>query len=116
VSYESLYEKFRVVGPEGRASEAVFKKAGFLAAGDHPELYFFELDAQRVVVQVSGTALTNWQRSCRYLTREEKIDVAGLWLKQRVASGTELSPENLYLQEAQLDEMVRALGLTVRCT
>ncbi len=114
--YQSLYETFRVVGPEGRAREVAFKKAGSLVAGDHPELYFFEVDAQSVVVGVSGVALTDWQRSRRYLSREEKIDVAGLWLKQRLTTGAGLAPENLYMQEADLEEMVRALGLMVRCT
>ena len=115
MAYESLYEQFRVVGPEGRTREVAFKKAGSLVAGDHPELYFFEVDAQSVVVGVSGVALTEWQRSRRYLSREEKIDVAGLWLKRRMAAGDEATPEKLYLREADLEEMVRQLGLTVRC-
>ncbi len=109
--YQSAYEKFRVVGPEGHAREVAFKRAGSLVAGDHPELYFFEVDAQAVVVGVSGNALAQWQHARRYLTREEKIDVAGLWLKRRIVAGAELVPENLYLGKAELEETVRALGL-----
>lgn len=111
MAYQSVYATFRVVGPEGHAREVAFKRAGSLVAGDHPELYFFDVDTLAVVVGVSGNALTQWQRARRYLTREEKIDVAGLWLKQRIAAGAELIPANLYLGEAELEETVRALGL-----
>lgn len=104
------------MGPEGRARKVAFKKAGSLVAEGQPELYFFEVDAQPVIVGVSGVALTDWQRSRRYLSREEKIDVVGLWLKQRLTTGVELTPENLYLQEADLEEMARELGLMLRCT
>ena len=91
--------------------DAVFKKAGRLAAGDQPELYFFEVAGLPAVVGVSGATLDDWQRSRRYLSREEKIDVAGFFLKQRIEAGDELVAERLFIQGPQLEELIRALGL-----
>jgi hypothetical protein len=80
-------------------------------AGDQPELHFFEVGGLPAVVGISGAALDNWQRSQRYLSREEKIDVSGLFLKQRIEAGEELVAETLFIQGAQLDKLIRALGL-----
>jgi hypothetical protein len=111
VAYEPLYQQFRAWGPDRQARDAVFKKAGRLVAGDQPELYFFEIGGLPAVVGISGAALDSWQGSRRYLSREEKIDVAGLFLKQRIEAGEELVAERLFIQNAQLDELIRALGL-----
>jgi hypothetical protein len=111
VAYESKYESFEVIGQDGQASRVVFKKAGTLAAGDRPELYFFEVNQRPVVVCVSGDALTEWQRAHRYMSREEKIDVAGLFLKQRIEQGRELVAENLGIAQAELASLARALGI-----
>ena len=113
MAYEPLYQSFRAWGPERQAKDVVFKKAGRLAAGDQPELYFFEVDGLPAVVGVSGAALDDWQRSRRYLSREEKIDVAGLFVKQRIEAGDELVAEKLFIRGPQLEELIRALDLVV---
>lgn len=109
--YESRYEKFVAVAPGGQARSISFEKAGRLAAGDQPELYFFNVAGNSVVVGISGAALERWQRSTRYLSREEKIDVAGLCVKQQVESGQPVDSEHLYIREPELDSLLRALGL-----
>lgn len=113
MAYELRYEKFAVVGPDGHEASVVFQKAGRLASGDQPELYFFDVDLKSVVVGVSGAALDEWQRSRRYLSREEKIDVAGLRLKWQMIAGGLVNADSLYIQEPDLDVLVRALGLRV---
>ncbi|MGA8267447.1 MAG: hypothetical protein WB787_06775, partial [Candidatus Acidiferrales bacterium] len=67
MAYESAFETFEATGPDGQAKKYSFKKAGFLAAGDQPELYFFEGSARPIVICVSGEALMAWQRAHRYL-------------------------------------------------
>ena len=111
MAYESLYENFEAAGQDGHARRIVFKRAGTLAAGDRPELYFFEVNQRPAVVSVSGDALTAWQRANRYLSREEKIDVAALFLKQRIEHGLDLVAENLGIAQAELASLVRALGI-----
>ncbi len=64
------------------------------------------------MVGVSGAALDDWQRSRPYLSREEKIDIAGLFLKQRVEAGEGLVAEKLFIQGPQLEALIRALGLS----
>jgi hypothetical protein len=110
MAYESLYEKYGVTDGRGQARSVAFKKAGRLAVGDEPELYFFDVDGQSVVVGVSGKALERWQRSHRYLSREEKIDIAGLWLKRGIVGGGTLVAEHLYLGDSELEEMIQTLG------
>jgi hypothetical protein len=112
VAYEPQYQSFRACGLGGQAKNVVFKKAGRLATGYQPELYFFEVDGSPVVVGVSGAALDEWQRFRRYLSREQKIDIAGLFLKQQVEAGEELVAEKLFIQGPQLEELIRALGLS----
>jgi hypothetical protein len=111
VGYESRYEKFEVTGPDGQARNVEFKKAGFLPAGDQPELYFFEVKGERVLVGVSGGALAAWQRARRYLSREEKIDLAGLQLKRCIEEGKPAVADNLYVDGPALEKLVRALHL-----
>jgi hypothetical protein len=109
--YEAVYEKFAVAGPDGQLRAVEFRKAGFLAAGDQPEVYFFTVNGQSAVVGIAGGPLTAWQRARRYLSREEKIDVAGLWLRQRIAAGQELTSDNLFIREPELDLLTSALGI-----
>jgi hypothetical protein len=110
MAYEPLFEKFEVTNGRGQVRAVAFKKAGRLAAGDQPELYFFEVDGRPVVVGISGEALERWQHSHWFLSREEKIDVAGLWLKRGIEAGGTLVAEHLYLGELELGEMIRTLG------
>ena len=109
---EPVYQHFEVLSPQGRTVRVDFKKAGFLTAGDQPELFFFRLDASEVIICISGEALWNWQKTYRYLSREEKIDVTGLFLKQRITAGTALVPENLFLGPAELERLLRELGFS----
>ena len=112
MAYESAFETFAAASPDGVARKLSFKKAGTLAAGDRPELYFFEEGARSIVVCVSGEALEAWQRAHRYLSREEKIDVAGLFLKTRIEGGGELAAEELRIDGTELNELVEQLGIS----
>jgi hypothetical protein len=112
VAYESAFETFAAASPEGAARKLSFKKAGTLAAGDRPELYFFEEGARAIVVCISGGALEAWQRAHRYLSREEKIDVAGLFLKGRIEAGRELAAEELRIDSIEFDKLVEQLGIS----
>jgi len=111
VAYESVLEKFEAIGHDGIARAVAFKKAGVLSSGDRPELYFFDFDAQSVIVCVSGGALAGWQNENRYLSREEKIDVAGLFLKRKIEAGTELVPEDLRIERGEFESLLRELGI-----
>jgi hypothetical protein len=111
VAYESVFEKFEAMGQDGIARPVVFKKAGVLSSGDRPELYFFGLDARSVIVCISGGGLAGWQNENRYLSRDEKIDVAGLFLKRKIEAGAELVPEDLRIERGQLESLLRELGI-----
>ena len=111
MAYESVLEKFEAIGQDGAARAVAFKKAGVLASGDQPELYFFDVDTRKVIVCVPGEALAGWQGENRYLSREEKIDVAGLFLKRKIEAGTELKPEDLRIERSEYESLVHALGI-----
>jgi hypothetical protein len=111
--YEPLYERFEAAGPDGQKTEVAFLKSGFLAAGDQPELYFFRLGEREVIVGISGQALLFLQKGRRYLSREEKIDVAGLFLQQRIRAGLPLVAKNLSIGEGELAALVGELGLAL---
>jgi hypothetical protein len=111
MAYESAFESFEAAGHDGQARQYSFKKAGFLAAGDQPELYFFEGGARPIVVCISGEALADWQRAHRYLSREEKIDVAGLFLKKRIEAGGEVTAEDLRIDGPALEFLLQSLGI-----
>jgi hypothetical protein len=111
VGYVSRYEHFEVAGPDGERRSVQFQKAGLLSAGDNPELFFFRVDGEQAVVGISGRALGGLQRARRYLSREEKIDVAGLFLKQAIESGRPLTAESLLLREEKLAALVAELGI-----
>ncbi len=111
MAYESAFETFEVAGQDGQARKFSFKKAGFVATGDQPELYFFEESARPIIVCVSGEALAAWQNAHRYLSREEKIDVAGLFLKLRIEEGGALAAESLRVSESELEKLLGLLGI-----
>jgi len=111
MAYESAFEMFEATGQDGHARKFSFKKAGFLAAGDQPELYFFEGSVRPIVVCISGEALAAWQRAHRYLSREEKIDVAGLFLKRRIEEGGEITAESLRIDGPGLECLLQKLGI-----
>ncbi len=112
MAYEPRYERFQAVGPDGQRRAVQFNNAGFLALGDQPELYFFEVAGAEAVVGISGATLRRFQQGRRYLSREEKIDLAGLLLKRRIEAGTPLVSENLLVQDEELAGLAGGLGLT----
>ncbi len=111
--YESKYERFQVPGPDGTEHSVEFLKGGTLSAGDQPELYFFRVDDEEIVVGVSGRGLAEFQRAQRYLSREEKIDLAGLLLRRRIGEGAALVSDNLIVHGETLSALARELGLAV---
>ncbi len=112
MAYQPVYERFGVVGPDGRRRTVQFRKAGFLSVGDQPEVYFFDVDGTEVIVGVSGEALRHLERPPRRaLSREQKIDLAGFRLKREIESGRELAPENLYIDGPELERLARDLRL-----
>ncbi len=111
MAYEPAYERFEAVGPDGQRRAVGFKKSGFLTLGDQPELYFFSVGEEEAVVAISGGALRRFQRARRYLSREEKIDLAGLLLKRRIEAGLPLVSENLLIRDEELAGLAGELGL-----
>jgi hypothetical protein len=55
MSYEPIYERFEVVGPDGNRLAVEFVRAGFLAQGDRPELFFFRVTARSALVHPEFT-------------------------------------------------------------
>jgi hypothetical protein len=114
MNYEPRFERFAVACPAGERRTAEFLRAGTLSVGDRPELYFFRLagEAEDIAVGISGSALKRFEKGRRCLSREEKIDVAGLMLKRQLEAGLTLESQNLYIRDAQLAELVRELGIS----
>src|ERR1039457_3254484 len=102
MTYEPIYERFETVGSDGQRLEVEFVRAGFLAQGNRPELFFFRVNGEEAVVGISGTSLTAFERGRRRLTREEKIDVAGRWLKRQMEAGLPRGSRSLYIQDDEL--------------
>ncbi len=113
MAYESAYERFEVAAPDRQRRTVEFIRAGFLALGDQPELYFFRVANAEAVVGISGQALQRLQSGRRCLSREEKIDLAGLMLKRRIEAGEPLMPENLFIRDEELARLAADLGLSV---
>ncbi len=111
MAYGPVYERFEAVSPDGQRRTVEFRKAGFLAMGDQPELYFFRVADEDAVVGISGQALRRFQQGRRYLTREEKIDLAGLLLKRRIEAGAPLVSEHLFIRDEVLAGLASDLGL-----
>jgi len=113
VAYESAYEQFEAVGPDGLRRTVRFQKSGFLALGDQPELYFFRVAEADVIVGISGDSLRQFQRGRRHLSREEKIDLAGLLLKRCIEAGVLLVAEKLLIRDEELAALAGDLGLSL---
>jgi hypothetical protein len=112
VNYEPRFERFEAQGPDGRNLSVEFRKAGFLTLGDKPELYFFAVAGEETVVGISGSALKRLEEK-RRLSREEKIDLAGSWLKRQIEAGVGLHSQHLFLRDEELAAMVGELSIQV---
>ena len=111
MAYEPVYGRFEATGPNGPRRAVQFTKAGILALGEQPELYFFQVAGEEAVVGISSQALRRFQSGRRYLSREEKIDLAGLMLKRRIEAGMPLVSENLFIRDEELAALAGDLGL-----
>jgi hypothetical protein len=111
MNYEPRFERFEVTGPDGQLQAVEFCRAGFLTLGERPELYFFQVAGEEVVVGISGSALQRFELGRRRLSREEKIDLAGLWLKRQIEAGAALDSQNLFLRDEELAGMAGDLSI-----
>jgi hypothetical protein len=109
--YEPAYEQFDLPRPGGTPRRVKFVKAGVLAGAEPTELYFFNGEGERWIVALSSAALGAWQAEARYLSREEKIDVAALYLKGRLEREDAPAAESLMIGEKELAECMQALGI-----
>ena len=112
MTYEPVYERFEVVGPDGNRIEIYFVRAGFLTQGDRPELFFFHVNGEETVVGISGLSLARFERGRSRLSREQKIDVTGRWLKRQIEAGLHLDSRSLYLQDDELANLASELHFT----
>jgi hypothetical protein len=112
MTYEPIYERFEVVGPDGTRLEIHFVRAGFLAQGDRPELFFFRVNGEETVVGISGGSLSRYERGRKRLSREQKIDVTGRWLKRQIEAGSYLDSRSLYIQDDELANLAGELDFT----
>jgi hypothetical protein len=110
--YESIYERFEVGGPDGSRLEVHFVRAGFLTQGDRPELFFFQVNGEEAVVGISGLSLARFERGRSRLSREQKIDVTGRWLKRQIEAGLHLDSRSLYIQDDELANLASELNFT----
>ena len=112
MNYEPLYEKFEVAGPDGVCKQVEFVRSGFLAQGDRPELFFFRVNGEEAVVGISGASLARFENGRRRLSREQKIDVSGRWLKRQMEAGVPLDSRGLYIQDDELAYLGSELHFT----
>jgi hypothetical protein len=112
MTYEPIYERFEVVGPNGAPLEVSFVRAGFLTQGDRPELFFFRVGGEEAVVGISGASLARFERGRSRLSREQKIDVTGRWLKRQMEAGLPLDSRSLYIQDDELANLASELDFT----
>ena len=110
--YEPIYERFEVVAPDGSRLEINFVRAGFLTQGDRPEIFFFRVNGEETVVGISGLSLARFERGRSRLSREQKIDVTGRWLKRQIEAGFYLDSRSLYLQDDELANLASELNFT----
>lgn len=120
MKYEPFWERFKAIAPDGTPCTVQFLRAGFLTLADRPELYFFRVvraaeaspnAAEEVVVGISGESLARFEKPRRRLSREEKIDVAGLLLKRSIEVGKALDSNNLFIRDDQLAALAAELGI-----
>ena len=122
--YEPLFERFEATAPGGARVSAEFLRAGFLTVGDRPELYFFRVTPvgsephdsapsapEDVAVGISGDTLKRFGNERRSLSREEKIDLAGLMLKKNLEAGGSLDSTNLFIRDLELASLAGELGI-----
>jgi hypothetical protein len=112
MTYEPIYERFEVTLPDGSRIEVSFVRAGFLTLGDRPELFFFRVKGEETVVGISGLSLARFERGRSRLSREQKIDVAGRWLKRQIEAGLPFDSRSLYIQDDELANLASELDLT----
>lgn len=120
MKYEPRYERFTAAGPDGATFDVEFVKSGFLAMGDRPELFFFRAaggeaaaGSTEIVVGISGDALRRFERGrAQRLSREEKIDITGLWLKRQWETGAPLDSAHLLIREDELARLTGELGFS----
>jgi hypothetical protein len=112
MTYEPLYERFEVLGSDGSRLGVEFIRSAFLAQGDRPELFFFRVNGEETVVGISGAGLARFERGRRRLSREQKIDVAGRWLKRQMEAGMPLNSGSLYIQDDELANLAIELDFT----
>ena len=110
--YEPIYERFEVVGPDGNRLEINFVRAGFLTQGDRPELFFFRVNGEETVVGISGLSVARFERGRKHLSREQKIDITGRWLKRQMEAGLYLDSRSLYIQDDELANLASELDFT----
>ena len=111
MNYESRFERFEAVGLDGQVRTVEFRRAGFLTAGDRPELHFFAVGGEDVVLAISGSALKKFEGTRRRLSREEKIDIAGLMLKRAIEAGKALDSQHLLIRDDSLTRLAGELGI-----
>jgi hypothetical protein len=109
MTYDPLYERFEALGPDGNPRSVEFVRAGFLAQADRPELFFFRVNGEETAVGISGASLAQFERGRHCLTREQKIDVAGRWLKRQIEAGMPLDSGSLYLRDDELAYLANEL-------
>lgn len=112
MTYEPIYERFEVVGPGGNRLEISFVRAGFLTQGNRPELFFFRVNGEETVVGISGSSLARFERGRSRLSREQKIDITGRWLKRQIEAGSYLDSRSLYIQDDELANLASELDFT----
>jgi hypothetical protein len=112
MTYEPNYERFEVVGPDGNHREVNFVRSGFLTQGDRPELFFFRVNKEETVVGISGLSLSRFEHGRSRLSREQKIDVTGRWLKRQIEAGSQLDSRSLYIQDDELANLASELNFT----
>ena len=112
MTYEPVYERFEVVGPDGNRLDINFVRAGVLTQGDRPELFFFRVNGEETVVGISGLSLSRFERGRSRLSREQKIDVTGRWLERQVGAGSYLDSRSLYIQDDELANLAGELDFT----
>src|ERR1700724_224891 len=112
MTYEPIHERFEVMGPDGNRLEIIFVRAGFLTQGDRPELFFFRVNGEETVVGISGQSLARFERGRNRLSRDQKIDVTGRWLKRQMEAGLYLDSRSLYIQDDELANLASELDFT----
>lgn len=112
MSYEPIYEQFEAIGPDGNRKDVHFVRAGFLTEGDRPELFFFRVSGEEAVVGISGSSLARFERGGSRLSREQKIDVTGRWLKRQIEAGLYPDSRSLYIQDDELANLASELNIT----